>query len=176
MKRQTFLSFIFILISFLIIQCEREKLTDVTVTPGPIITNPEFNANETGILERELYNLVNQYREVNNLSPLIWSNTISKQCRYHSNDIAWRQIPFGHAGKGARLEKIRHTFPNAVGAEIIYQQNSGYQFSQKAMDSWKQDQHNNDTLIGNYQRMGIGIAKSENGNYVVTMILIFQKD
>ena len=75
MKRQTFLSFIFILISFLIIQCEREKLTDVTVTPGPIITNPEFNANETGILERELYNLVNQYREVNNLSPLIWSNT-----------------------------------------------------------------------------------------------------
>ena len=175
MKRQTFLSFIFILISFLIIQCEREKLTDVTVTPGPIITNPEFNANETGILERELYNLVNQYREANQLNQLIWSNTISKQCRYHSNDIASGRIPFGHFGNEIRLFKIRHAFPNAIVAELIYQQNSNHQFSEKAIDSWKNNQFGNETLTGNYQRIGIGIARSESDNYIVTMILIFQE-
>jgi uncharacterized protein YkwD len=176
MKGSLVLSTILLFISIVIIQCEREKMPDSPVIPGATITDPEPNANETGNLERELYNLVNQYREANQLNQLNWSNTISKQCRYHSNDIASGRIPFGHDGKEARLEKIRNTFPNAVGAELIYQQNSGYQFYQKAIDHWKNDQNRNQILVGNYQRMGIGIAKSENGNYVVTMILIFQEN
>lgn len=175
MKRSLVLSTILLFISILIIQCEREKIPDSPMIPGATIADPEPNANETGNLERELYNLVNQYREVNQLNQLIWSNTISKQCRYHSNDIAWGQIPFGHAGEETRMEKIRNTFPNAVGAELIYLQNSKHQFSEKAIDSWKNNQFGNETLTGNYQRIGIGIARSESDDYIVTMILIFQE-
>jgi uncharacterized protein YkwD len=176
MKKQIILSFVCILISLLIIQCEREKLTDITVTPGPIITNPEFNANETAIIERDIFDTVNQYREENTLNLLIWSNTISKQCRYHSNDIALGNIPFGHDGIETRFEQIKHNFPNAAGTELIYQQNSGYQFSEKAVNFWKDNQNSNQTLIGNFQRSGIGVAKSESGYYIVTIILISQTD
>ncbi len=176
MKGLFVLSFILCFMFMLIIQCERDKIPDSPMIPGATITDPEPNANETGNLERELYNLVNQYREINQLNQLIWSNTISKQCRYHSNDIASGQIPFGHFGNEIRLFKIRHAFPNAIVAELIYQQNSNHQFSEKAIDSWKNNQFGNETLTGNYQRIGIGIARSESDNYIVTMILIFQEN
>jgi len=176
MKRSFVLSSILLFISILIIQCEREKLPDTIATPGTSITDPEPNANETGNLERELYNLVNQYREVNQLNQLIWSNTISKQCRYHSNDIALGRIPFGHFGNEIRLYKIRHTFPHAIAAELIYQQDGSDQFARKTMSSWRQNQFGNETLTGNYQRIGIGAARSESGNYIVTTILIFQEN
>lgn len=133
------------------------------------------DANRLPQLEKDIYGLVNQYRLNIGLSELAWSNTVAKQCRNHSVDIALGNISYGHQGFQERIETIRHNFPNAAGVENIAKHYNSNDLAKKVVEEWLANPQAQEKIEGNFQTTGVGVAKDSNENFYFTQILISQE-
>ena len=85
----------------------------VVVTPS----TPVVEANLAPGLERQILDLVNDYRKTKKLSPLQNNAAIEYQARRHSMDMGTHRIPFGHQGLSFRIKYIQEKVPGAIGAQ-----------------------------------------------------------
>lgn len=137
--------------------------------------NIKIKPNELPQLEKNIYELVNQHRLNLGLSKLAWSNTIAKQCRNHSVDMALKNISYGHQGFQERIETIRHNFPNAAGVENIAKHSNSNNLAEKVVEEWVANLPERKRIEGNFQTTGVGVAKDANENFYFTQILINQE-
>jgi uncharacterized protein YkwD len=175
------------IIIIIVIGCTSERGNRLIFDPGENNNNNNGgNTNDYGInikdanelpdLEQALFELTNQYRANLGLTELAWSNTIAKQCRQHSSNMALGNVPFGHQGLNERFEKIRQNFPNAIGEELIAKHSSSNKLAEKIFDYWLGDAELRQNIERDFQTMGVGSAKNASEIFYFTQIFISQEE
>lgn len=135
-----------------------------------------IDANELPQLEQAIFELTNHYRSNLGLTELAWSNTIAKQCRQHSSNMALGNVSFGHQGLNERFEKIRHNFPNAIGVELIAKRPSSYDLAEKIFGNWLGNAEYRQNIEGDFQTTGVGAATNADEIFYFTQIFIRQTE
>ena len=124
----------------------------------------------TDALEQSIYNQVNQYRESQNLPPLVFDETIAEQARAHSVNMANLNL-LSHDGFSDRVETIKQVISYSGAAENVAS-NMGYaQPDDTAIQGWIKSPGHNRNMLGNYDLTGIGVA-ARGGEYYFTQIFI----
>lgn len=123
-------------------------------------------------LTSAISNQVNQYRKSKGLPPLKADPVISQQALSHSQAMAAKKIAFSHSGFEQRAKAIAQSIAYARVAENVAY-NTGYQDPvRQAVQGWIKSSTHRKNLEGNFNLMGIGVAKNSAGEYYFTQIFV----
>jgi len=122
------------------------------------------------MLERRIFNLVNQYRKSINMPPLHLTQIIIKYARQHSKNIATNRTPFSHNGYNSRIRGISLSIPYTSAGENIAHVQGTPKIAQAALAGWLQSDGHRRVMEGNFYYTGIGAAVDSMGNYYFTQI------
>ncbi len=126
-----------------------------------------------GEAEQEVFQLVNEYRISIQLNRLTWDEAIARECRAHSENMADGNTDVGHEGYRARFDNICAAIPNAVFfGENVAHISSHPEPAQYALDLWLANATHRANIEGNFGLTGVGVAKSESGEFYITQIFI----
>src|SRR5688572_6878070 len=136
----------------------------VVVTPS----TPVVEANLAPGLERQILDLVNDYRKTKKLSPLQSNAAIEYQARRHSMDMGTRRIPFGHQGLSFRIKYIQEKVPGAsiVGENVAY----GNLSAKAVVSGWIKSTEHRKNMEGNFKYTGIGVTRNMQNQLYFTQI------
>ncbi|MGF1540428.1 MAG: CAP domain-containing protein [Pleurocapsa sp.] len=149
---------------------DREQLTD-----SFLLAKLSKEKREIAALEQLTFELVNQYRAVLDLAPLELNPQISEQARIHSENMASFFVPLGHDGFKSRLAALKETITYRSGSENVAY-NFGYSNPvSEAIIGWINSPGHHQTMVGNYNLTGIGVAKNDRGEYYLTQIFILER-
>lgn len=118
--------------------------------------------------------LINDYREQNNLAPLIASHDLGAAAEHHSDDMA-DQNYFSHTGKDNSSPKDRmishgYAFDTWWGENI----SAGRTDAQEAFDAWRASPgHNSNMLSSNYVAIGISMATNPDAEFEYYWTTVF---
>lgn len=142
---------------FLVVSCKEDD--------AAFDLNTKYNSSELLV-----NTLVNGERARLGLDEIVYDESIAAIARSHSQAMASGAVPFGHDGSDGREAKIKALYKTiSVGENITY--NSGtYSPEIKAVSDWMGIQDQRFNILGNYNRTGVGIAKSASGSYYFTQI------
>lgn len=131
------------------------------------------NAIPYADVEFRIHVLVNEHRESMDLPPLQFSDCIAAIARPHSVNMAAGTVAFGHDGFSARGTEIAEqcTTHNAS-AENVARNSAGTDPAQAAVQSWLSSSGHRSNIEGNYTHTGIGVARSQSGQYYFTQMFI----
>jgi uncharacterized protein YkwD len=122
-------------------------------------------------LELATFTQVNQYRQSQNLPPLVCDPAISAQAKAHSEAMA-RTGSLSHEGFNERVDSISATITYQSAAENLAS-NLGYaQPDLIAVQGWIDSPGHHHNMVGRYDLTGIGVAKSAKGEYYFTQIFV----
>ncbi len=148
-----------------------EKIAETTKT--------DKNSGVVFILERQVFEMVNQKRAEQNLEPLVWSDEVAKIARIHSQNMANYKF-FSHAGlDGTMVSDRADQFGigkwRAIGENIAY--NQGFKNPLKcAVEGWMHSPaHKENLLSTRWKDSAIGIAVTEDGTYYFTQVFLDKK-
>jgi uncharacterized protein YkwD len=136
----------------------------VVVTPS----TPIVDANLAPGLERDIFDLVNEYRKTKKLAPLQTNAAIEYQARRHSMDMGTHRVPFGHQGLSFRIKYITEKVPGAstVGENVAFGN-----FSAKAVvNGWIKSPEHRKNMEGNFKYTGIGVTRNMQNQLYFTQI------
>lgn len=130
--------------------------SSATATPTPTVTvSPD---------EQTFLDLINQYRQQQNLAPLAIDNQLEQAAQWMSNDMAANNY-FGHTDSKGRNYSQRlaaFNFTAQPQNEVII----AVQSPESAFDTWKNSPDNNLIMLDpKYQVVGIGFASNLNTKY-----------
>jgi uncharacterized protein YkwD len=135
----------------------------------PIPQNPDAEFNE---MEQRVHELVNQYRQAQNLPLLTLDERISTQARKHSQAMAQGNMTFSHDGFDDRIKAIGQSLSYRSAAENLAY-NMGYRDPvNQAVEGWIGSPGHQKNMVGSYDLTGIGIAKNSKGEYYYSQIFI----
>lgn len=136
----------------------------VVVTPS----TPAVEANMAPGMERDLLNLVNEYRKSKKLPPLQTNAAMEYQARRHSMDMGTHRIPFGHQGLSFRIKYIFEKVPGAttVGENVAY----GNLSAQAVVSGWIKSPEHRKNMEGNFKYTGIGVTRNMQNQLYFTQI------
>ncbi|MEA5596911.1 CAP domain-containing protein [Rivularia sp. UHCC 0363] len=136
---------------------------------------PVNAASDVAAMEKSVHNQINQYRSSKGLSPLKFNTEISKIAREHSQQMADKQVPFGHSGSDSRYKKISKLIKwRGVAENVAY--NQGYRDPGKsAVEGWIKSPGHQQNMVGKYEVTGIGVAKNSKGEYYFTQLFVSQR-
>ncbi|MBE9212406.1 CAP domain-containing protein [Plectonema cf. radiosum LEGE 06105] len=146
-------------------------------------SNPEIGlgaksvnaASDVAAMEKSVHEQINQYRSSKGLAPLKLNGEISKIAREHSQQMASKQVAFGHSGSNSRYQKISKLIAwNGVAENVAY--NQGYKNPGKlAVEGWIKSPGHQRNMVGKYQVTGIGVAKNSKDEYYFTQLFVSQR-
>ncbi len=158
------------------------KITEIETSKKSNITriieqnNIIANNDEMNYLEQLAHQQINQYRKSRNLPPLKLDNSISKQARIHSQNMAQGKSPFSHKGFEKRIDAVSSKISYRSAAENVAY-NQGYSNPvESAVKGWIKSPGHHKNMIGNYNLTGIGVAKNSQGEYYFTQIFILENN
>ncbi len=122
-------------------------------------------------LEQSVFSQINQYRQSQGFSALVWDETIATYCRIHSMDMATGRTAFGHDGFQERIDAISGSLSVSAAAEnVAYNNHSNPDVI--AVNGWLDSRGHLENIEGDYDVTGVGVALSGGGNYYFTQIFI----
>ena len=161
----------------------RSQITEIKTVKNHNITKKNnhnnmivSNANnhDVNYLEQLAHQQINQYRQSRNLPLLKLDDSISKQARIHSQNMAQGRSDFSHKGFEKRIQILGSTIGYLSAAENVAY-NKGYRDpATKAVDGWLKSSGHHKNIIGNYSLTGIGVAQNSQGEYYFTQIFILE--
>lgn len=142
------------------------KGAPVVVVSGKDLPNNYPSEFQSG-LENEVFNLVNEHRVNNGLSPFIWSNSLHETSRYKSNSMVQHDY-FSHSnpqlnGKGSSylLWELYGVPFNCIGENIASRSGYSSVSAEEIFTQWKNSSgHNENMLNSKFTHIGVGIVYS----------------
>lgn len=120
-------------------------------------------------LVNDVFTHTNEYRKAKGLKPLKLHDKLNKLAKEHSEDMAAGKEQFGHTGFSKRSKQISKIFQSCTTAEnVAYGPTTG----KEVVDMWKNSAGHRKNMLGNYEYIGIGIAKNKNGRIYYTQIFV----
>jgi uncharacterized protein YkwD len=119
--------------------------------------------------EQVLY-YVNKYRVSNHRSPLTMLPIISHQATLHSQEMANKKAPFGHADFNSRIMMLYKEIKGCNGGaeNVAYYKMD----AKKLVDAWIASPGHRQNILGHYKFTGIGVAPAKKGWGYYTQIFI----
>lgn len=129
-----------------------------------------FSQSSTSGYRKAILKYTNAYRADHGLSPLRRSDVAQDLAQRHSKKMARRQVGFGHGGFQGRTNSLKKAFGRniATGENVAY----GKISARKVMDIWKHSRPHRKNLLGNFNAIGIGIARDKNGILFFTQLFV----
>ncbi len=124
-------------------------------------------------MEKQAFDLVNQYRVSKGLPAMEWSDIIADIARTHSRNMASGSVAFGHDGFADRFNQIGKKIAASSGAENVAWSLNYSDPAQVAYEGWLNSPgHLENIETAKYNISGMGIAKAADGKYYFTQIFI----
>ena len=70
-------------------------------------------------IETEILSLINQHRALKNLPPLTFHKTVYEHSLQHANNIASKNVPFGHHGFADRIKALHQDLKLTAATENV---------------------------------------------------------
>jgi uncharacterized protein YkwD len=129
-------------------------------------------------LERQAFDILNQKRAENGISPIKWSDDMAKIARLHSQDMAQYKY-FSHSGRDGsmvndRADSLGFSNWQAMGENIAFSR--GFEKPVEfTCENWmKSPSHRQNILDTRWKEAGIGLAISPDGSYYFTEVFILK--
>ncbi len=124
-------------------------------------------------LEQAVVRLVNAYRVRRRLRSLATDSTLARIARAHSREMAERRVAFGHDGFNDRVKEAERRFDfSEIAENVALNDFPRVRTVTVAVDGWLGSPHHLENIEGNFDRTGVGIARSGDGTYYYTQIFI----
>ena len=143
--------------------------------PAAVATLPKTSAPvvPAATMEREMHQLVSQYRLRRGLPALQYDERIATVAREHSAAMAARARPFGHAGFEQRGVAIARFLPyRGLAENVAYDARGGADLSTLVVEGWIGSAPHRQNLEGTYELTGIGVARDAQGVAYITQIFL----
>jgi len=152
-----------------------EETPSAAKRPRVVAARPPVHAN-TVSLERVAFNVLNQKRAENGLSPLAWNEKLAGVARLHSHNMAEFSF-FSHKGLDGKMAAER---ANQMGVKQWRSIGENLAFSHGFQDPvahavrlWLDSPaHRQNLLDGNWKETAVGIAVAEDGSYYFTQVFL----
>ena len=121
-------------------------------------------------IEKSVFEQINRYRTQRGLGKLTLNRKISRQARYHSQNMALEKVPFSHQGFKQRVSVIPIPY-NSAAENVAY--NQGYSDpAAQAVVGWLNSRGHLKNIQGNFNLTGIGVAINDRGQVYITQIFL----
>ncbi|CEM04940.1 unnamed protein product [Vitrella brassicaformis CCMP3155] len=140
---------------------ERDKRLDST---------PQWDRDGTVYLGFKALEYTNDFRRMNRLPQLEWSQALCRIAAEHSRAMLSGNVPFGHQGSDRRFSS--YPFPSVSAAENVAW-NSGHSGDASArvcVDSWIGSDGHRKNMLGEFNVCGIGVARDAGGRTYFTQL------
>lgn len=121
-------------------------------------------------IEKEIFQLINEYREKNGLPPLQYSNAVADIAEHHSQRMADKDIPFGHKDFQQRYNAMKQELPDMTsGAENVAY---GADDAAEAVALWLKSAGHKKNIRGNFTHTGISVVRDSEGHLYFTQLFV----
>lgn len=121
-------------------------------------------------IEKEIFQLINEYREKNGLPPLQYSEVAADMAESHSRRMADKDIPFGHTGFQDRYNALKKELPDmTAGAENVAY---GADDAAEAVELWLHSAGHKKNIRGNFTHTGISVVRDSDGRLYFTQLFV----
>jgi uncharacterized protein YkwD len=155
MKCNNLLILFILLLTIFFLSCEKKDEPSVVILED---------------FEQEIVDLINYYRDTTGKSELIVDTVIRREARNHSVNIAAGKVPFGHEGYQERANTIFSEVGGTVFGENVAEGN--YPEASYFIDSWLNSPSHKESIDGDYNYTGVGVAENERGVKIATQIFL----
>lgn len=134
-------------------------------TPTPVQSPYE-------LLERQAFDLINEYRVSKGLGTLVWNTDIANVARQHSVEMANGRVAFGHDGFTDRAKLLQQRISlHGIAENVAY--NDYPNSAQTSVTGWIESEgHRVNIENSAYTASGMGVARSSDGAYYFTQLFI----
>ncbi len=141
--------------------------TQLASSSSPLVASANINSS---VIEKSVFEQINYYRATRGLPKLKLNAKISRQARFHSQNMAMGKAPFSHDGFKMRVSVIPIAYKSAA-ENLAY--NQGYSNpANQAVKDWLQSPDHLKNIQGNYNLTGIGAASNSRGEVYLTQIFM----
>lgn len=125
-----------------------------------------------GSLEDAILRYTNDYRKSQGKPPLQSDAAAAAQAENHSRNMAKGKTGFGHSGFQERVNVVsrRSGRVSAAAENVAY----GQQDAASVVKGWIRSKQHRRNMLGNYNKIGIGVAKSRDGTLYFTQLFLKQ--
>lgn len=125
------------------------------------------------IIEKSVFEKINHYRVGRGLKKLALNGTISRQARYHSQNMALKKVPLSHQGFKQRVSVIPISY-NSASENVAY--NQGYSDpAAQAVEAWINSRKHLENIQGSFHLTGVGVAINDRRQVYITQIFLRTK-
>ena len=119
---------------------------------------------------QDILKYTNQFRQRRGLPALALDQKASSLAQEHSSDMADRVVGFGHAGFQERTDQLRAVYGRyiATGENVAY----GRLSAKEVVNIWINSPPHRKNLLGNFNKVGIGIAYDGQGIAYFTQLFV----
>lgn len=135
-----------------------------------------YSEAETSLLEREMFNAINEYRASRGLKQLEWNDKLTGLARIHSINMASGSIPFGHDGIDMRNKIIDKVLDWKKISENVAYSTPRNSLVDQVLVQWIKSTEHHKNIIGNYNLSGIGVSRSSDGKLYFTQMFVHGSD
>jgi uncharacterized protein YkwD len=134
---------------------------------------PETKSEKHMALERQVFGLINEYRQGEDMPPLTWNDAIAAAARGHSRDMAEGRVDFGHDGFGDRVRRLRDELGHVASAgENVLYTDDPHDMARTAVTEWLHSPPHLHNIRGDFTYSGIGVWESADGTVYFTQIFV----
>jgi uncharacterized protein YkwD len=121
-------------------------------------------------MNADIVDLVNQIRHAKNLPPLKVLQAASIAALSHSQDMAYKRVPFGHDGFKQRAIVLANELngSSATGENVAY----GKMTAKEVITAWLRSKAHRANIEGDFTYTGVGVAKDSKGLIYYTQLFI----
>lgn len=153
--------------------CSALLLILLSVGPTPLLATQTSQGERTPRrLEQAIQAEINRYRRSLDLAPLEIDVEIRAEARAHSRRLASRGEKLSHRGFDRRARRLRKSTSYSALAENVAANQGHSDPARTATTGWLKSRHHRHNIVGEFDRTGIGVARSADGVYYFTQIFL----
>ena len=124
-------------------------------------------------MSADIINGVNAYRKTKGLPPLHLLALATSEAASHSNNMASKKVPFGHAGFNQRAIDLANELhgTSSTGENVAF----GKMTWKQVIDAWLKSPEHKANIEGRFDYTGVGVAKDSKGIVYYTQLFVAKK-